>query len=155
MLTALNLLPSIATLALDSRPISRQSATKRVQTLADGRAVVLAEVRDGLVIGHKPAGQPHEFDVARRLPLQPPARLHTVEIAVDVELEQHRRMIGGPPRRLRHDAVEPKVRQSERVHKGVDHANGVILVDPVVQALREQGRLTAIRTRHKAPHPIP
>ena len=39
--------------------------------------------------------QPHHFQVAASLTLQPPARLDPVEIAVDVELEHRRRMIRG------------------------------------------------------------
>ncbi len=55
LFTALNLLPSIATLAFVSRPISRHSSTNRAQTLRMAPAVVLAEVGDRLVVGHKPA----------------------------------------------------------------------------------------------------
>ena len=53
-------------------------------------------------------------------------------------------MIGRPTRRLGHDAVEPELAQVNRIHEGVDHADGVVLVDPVVQALGKQRRLTAI-----------
>jgi hypothetical protein len=53
LFTALNLLPSIATLACVSKPIVRHSATTRAH-FADGIAIVLAEVRNRLVIGHKP-----------------------------------------------------------------------------------------------------
>ena len=54
LFTALNLLPSIATLAFTSRPICRQSSTKRAR-LADGTAVVLPEIGDRLVVRDKPA----------------------------------------------------------------------------------------------------
>ena len=64
-------------------------------------------------------------------------------------------MIGRPARRLGHDAVEPELTQVDRIHEGVDHADGVVLVDPVIQALGKQRRLTAICTFDKAPHPIP
>src|SRR5271170_620704 len=85
LFTALNLLPSIATLACVSRPIMRQSATNRGADLADGAAVVLAEVGNGLVIGSKAAGQPHHLNVAPGLTLKPAARLGRVEIALYVE----------------------------------------------------------------------
>jgi hypothetical protein len=90
LFTALNLLPSIATLAFTSRPITRHSSTKRAY-LADRTAVVLPEIGDRLVVGDEPAKQPHQLDIAAGLALEPPARLHPVEIAVDVELQQ----IGG------------------------------------------------------------
>src|SRR3954447_16222413 len=68
---------------------------------ADGLAIVLAEVGYGLEVRHQAAGQPNQFDVALALPLQAPARLHPVEVAVDVNLQQRRRMVGRPSCRLR------------------------------------------------------
>src|SRR5262249_12758311 len=56
--------------------------------LLDGATVVLAEVRNGLVVRSQPTKQPHHLDVAPRLAFQSPARLHTVEVAIDVELKQ-------------------------------------------------------------------
>ncbi len=54
---------------------------------------VLAEVGNRLVIRDEPAGQPHYLDIAPGLTLKPAARLNPLEIAVDVELQQDRRMI--------------------------------------------------------------
>lgn len=55
--------------------------------VADRRAVVLAEVGDRFEIRHELAGQPNEFNVALRLALQAPARLDSIQIPVDVDLE--------------------------------------------------------------------
>ncbi len=69
-----------------------QPAAKRHEPgadLANGPAVVLAEIGDRLVIRNQAAGQPHDLDIAPRLALQPAARLNPVEIAVDVELQQN------------------------------------------------------------------
>src|SRR6478736_9878786 len=49
-----------------------------------------------------------------------------------------------PAGRSRLDTFEPKVREIPRVDERVDGSNGVLLVDPVVQALRQKRRLTAI-----------
>ena len=87
-LTALNLLPSIATLAFVSSPMVRHNATNRAQTFLHGAAIILAEVGDRLVIRNQPSRQPHHLDIAASLTLKPPARLDPIEIAVDVELEQ-------------------------------------------------------------------
>ena len=57
-LTALNLLPSMAT-----------------------------EVRDGLEVRRKTSSQPHQFDVALALSLQSATQLRAVEVAVDIDLE--------------------------------------------------------------------
>ena len=85
-LTALNLLPSIATLAFASSPISRQSSTKRAHALRSALPLSL-RIGDGFVIEHQPPRRPHHLDVAASLTLEPAARLHSVEIAVDVELQ--------------------------------------------------------------------
>ena len=112
LFTALNLLPSIATLAFESRPICAAQLDEPRTHLLDGAAVVLAEVRNRLVVGRQPTEQPHHLDVAPSFAFQPPARLHPVEIAVDVELQQSRRMIGRPSGRRRLDAVEPQLGRS-------------------------------------------
>ena len=56
--------------------------------LADGSAIVLAEVGNRLVIRYKPARQPHHLNVARSLTLEPSTRLNPIEIAVNVELHR-------------------------------------------------------------------
>jgi hypothetical protein len=85
----------------------------------------------------------------------PPARLDPIEIAVDVELQLHRRMIGRPAGRLGSDPAEPQIAQIECVDKGVDHANGIVLDDPVFQAFWKQSALSAIQPFNEALHPIP
>ena len=54
----------------------------------DGLAVVLAEIGYRLEVRHQAAGQPHQLDIALALPLQAPARLHPIEVSVDVNLQQ-------------------------------------------------------------------
>src|SRR5215471_20954196 len=56
--------------------------------LLDAAAVVLAEVRNRLVVRRQSTEQPHHFDVAPRFAFQPAARLHPVEVAIDVELQE-------------------------------------------------------------------
>ena len=46
--------------------------------LADGLAIVLAEIGYRLEVRHQTPGQPHQLDVALALPLQAPARLHPI-----------------------------------------------------------------------------
>jgi hypothetical protein len=48
-------------------------------------------------------------------------------------------MIGRPTSRLGHDTVEPELTQADRIHEGVDPADGLVLVDPVIQALGKTG----------------
>ena len=50
----------------------------------DAFAAVPAEVGDGLEVGCQSARQPHQLDVALALALEAAARLHSVQITVDV-----------------------------------------------------------------------
>ena len=122
---------------------------------ADGPAIVLAKVGNRLVIGNKPASEPHHFDVAYGLSLEPPARLDPIEVAVNVELQQHRRMIRRPTGRLGVDPAEPKIAQIELVDKDGDHPNGIVLNNPIFQAFRKQRALSSIHPFNEALHPIP
>src|ERR1019366_6883476 len=119
-----------------------------------GAAVVLAEVGNRLVVGSKPARQPHHLNVAPSFTLQSPARLDPVEIAVDVELQQHRWMIRRPARYLGIDPAKPKFGQIEFLDKDIDHANRIVLADPVCHAFRKQRALPAIRPLNEALHLI-
>src|SRR5436190_2616909 len=99
--------------------------------------------------------QPHHLDIAPSLALEPAARLNPVEIAVDVELQQDRRVIRRPAGRLGIDPAEPKPGQIEFVDKDLDYANRIVLADPVSQAFRKQRDLPTIRALNEAPHMIP
>src|SRR6202040_1347395 len=92
---------------------------------------------------------------AASLTLQPPARLDPVEIAVDVELEHRRRVIRGPAGRCRIDAIEPEVAEFQRLDEHIDRPNRIALVDPIIEAFRQQRRLLAIRPLNETLHHFP
>jgi hypothetical protein len=100
--------------------------------LADGLAVVPAEVGYGLEVGHQAAGQPNQLDIALALPLQPPARLHPIEVSVDVNLQQRRRMVGRPSRRLRLDPAKAELRQIKLIDEDIDRPNRIVLAQIVI-----------------------
>jgi hypothetical protein len=50
-------------------------------------AIVGAEIGDGLEVRLQRPQQPDDLNVAMAFGLQPPARTHAIEIAVDVELQ--------------------------------------------------------------------
>ncbi len=64
-------------------------------------------------------------------------------------------MIRRPAGCLGIDPAEPKLGQIEFVDKDVNHANGIVLADPVFQAFRKQRALSAIHPLNEAPHVIP
>ena len=53
----------------------------------DRPAIVLAKVGDRLEVRRQPPSQPHQLGIALRFPFEPPARLHAVEIAVEIDLQ--------------------------------------------------------------------
>ena len=123
--------------------------------LADRRPVVAAEIRDRLEVRHQPAGQPHQLDTALGLPFEPTARLDAIEIAVKIDLQQGRWIIGRTPRRIRNNPGKPQRAQIKFVNKSIDHPNRVVLRHILFQAFRKQHRLTPIRALNISRHPNP
>ena len=64
-------------------------------------------------------------------------------------------MVGRPACRCRLDAFEAEIGQIERVDKAINHANGIALLDPLIEAFRQQRRLSAIGTLNEALHGSP
>jgi hypothetical protein len=102
----------------------------------DRRAIVPAEVGNRLEVRRQPTGQPHQLDIALRFPFQPPARLHPVEIAVEVHLQQRRGMVGRSARHRRRHPRKPQGGKVQLVDEDFDHPNRVLLADIVFQAVR-------------------
>ena len=121
----------------------------------DRRPFVLAEIGDRLEVRRQPAQEPHNLDVAASLALEPSARMHAVEITVDVELHMDRGMISWAAGVGRIDAGEAKIAQIQHLDERIDHANRIAVVDPVIEAFRQQRRLPPICPRDKARHHVP
>ncbi len=64
-------------------------------------------------------------------------------------------MIGRPARCLRSDPVEPKAAQIKRLDKRLDHVDGIVVLDPIVQAFRQKGHLGTVDPFDKSTHPSP
>ena len=112
-------------IAVDVDEMQRLAAMEK-HHLADRRPIVLAEIGNRFVIRDQSAEKPDHLEIATGLTLQPPARLHPIEIAVDVELEQGRGMIRGPARYFRHNAFEPELAQIKRIDERIDRANRLL-----------------------------
>src|SRR6195256_2876698 len=121
---------------------------------ADGLAIVFPEVGYGLEVRHQAAGQPNQLDVALALPLQAPARLHPIEVSVDVNLQKRRRMIGWPSCCLRFNTAEAKPHQIKLIDKDINRPDRIIPAQIVVQSLGKQCALTTIIANDKASHRI-
>src|SRR3954464_15495085 len=64
-------------------------------------------------------------------------------------------MIRRPTRAGRLNATEPQFSQIEGRNEGVDHANRIVICNPVIQAFRQQSRLPAISPFNEACHAQP
>ncbi len=90
----------------------------------------------------------------RRLALKAPARRQAIEIAVEVELQHHRRVIGWPACRRRIGAFEPERRQIKLVDEGVDDPHRVGAIDIVVEPIRRKVASLRFCPRRNAPSAI-
>src|SRR6516165_6880809 len=101
------------------------------------RAVVPTEIGNGLEIRRVLSRQPHAFDIAPRFALQSPARLHPVQIAVEIELEHCRRAIPGSAGCGR--PGKAKRWQIQFVDEYIHHPDQVLFVDIVIQTIGRAG----------------
>ena len=120
---------------------------------ADGASVVLAEVGDGLEVGREPPGEPHQLEIALRFALEPAARGDAVQIAVDIQLEQHRRVIAGASGGRRGGTLKPQLPQIELLDERFDDTHRVVLGHIIVQARRQQSGLASVLAFNESLHP--
>ena len=98
--------------------------------------------------------QPHQLDIALRLAFKPAARVDAVEVAVDVDLQQYRWMIGGASRGKRFDSFETQLQQRQLINEGVDDSNWIVFGDEIFEAFWENGGLITIQAFNKSLHEI-
>jgi hypothetical protein len=77
--------------------------------LGDRQPIVLAEIGNCLVIGSEAAREPHHFDVASSLTLEPPARLNPIEVAVDVKLPSSAKPSSSTKRSMAQTGLSPAI----------------------------------------------
>ncbi len=144
LLTALNFEPSMAATAPAKSPSWRHSTTncRHAAWIASPLSRRNRAIR--LVVRRQATHKPHEFDVALRLALQSAAGRDAVQIAVEVELQQHRRIVGRTSRRSRLRPGEAQGAQVEFVDESLDDAYRVVLGHVVVQRSGKKPRLTPI-----------
>jgi hypothetical protein len=64
-----------------------------------------------------------------------------VQVAVDEELEQDRRVVARPSRSCRRSTLETELGKVQLFDEKIDNPDQMILADPVLQPLRKQRRL--------------
>src|SRR5205814_6556502 len=114
----------------------RQSATNCPHT---ARIAAPLSLRKSAIVLKSGASRPvsHISSILRlRFAFQPPAGLNAVEIAVEVNLQQRRGMIGRPARRRRRHSRKPQGGKVQFVDEDLNHPNRVLLADVILQAMR-------------------
>ena len=120
--------------------------------LADRLAIILAEVGDGLVIRRQTPGQPHNLNITQGFPFKAPARLNTIEVTVDIELQQNPGLIARPARCLRLDPVKAKITEIKFIDKNINNPNRVVFADIILKAFGKQRNLATINALDKTLH---
>ncbi len=109
--------------------------------LADRQAVVSSEVGNRLEVGHQPPGQPDQLDVALGLALQASTRLDAVQVPVNVDLQERRRVVARAARGRRQGPLKPQHPKVELVDEDIDHPYRIVFRNPIVQPFRKQHAL--------------
>lgn len=104
----------------------------------------MAEVGDGLEVGCEPSSEPHQLDVALGLALQATAGLNAIQVAVDVELQLHRRVIRRSTSGGWIHALEAERLKIQFLDERVNDAHRVVFADIVIQTLGQQNNLVSI-----------
>ena len=102
----------------------------------EGGQVATAELADGLVAGTRLAREEHEADITLQAILQLARAGDPGGVAVEEDLQHHRRVVRRHPSRLVVGRQEG--RQVELVHEHVDEGRQAVGGDPVTHAGRHQ-----------------
>jgi hypothetical protein len=92
---------------------------KFTKDLVEGIAIVAPKVSDGLEVRLQVTQQPDHLDIAVGLGLQPTARPHPVQVAVDVEFQQICRRIARAARHLRLDTGKRSRRKIQPIDASI------------------------------------
>src|ERR1017187_550914 len=84
--------------------------------------------------------------------LQSPTRLHSVQVPIDIDLEQHPRVVRRPARRLRIHPLKAHLPQVQLLDEGLDHPGRVVLRHVVLDTLGQQTDLSSVRALDKSLH---
>ena len=107
--------------------------------------IALPEFGDRHVARAAAAAQPHQLHVAPHLGFKPPGASDALLAAVQVQLQQHPRIVGRlPGAAVRAGVLKSQPVQIQGAGPKIDRAHRVVRADVVVQAVRQQDALAAV-----------
>jgi hypothetical protein len=107
-----------------------------VAHLDKGAAIILAKIRNRLVVRRKASRQPDKFDIALAFPFQAPARWYAVEVAVNIDFEKRRWAIRRPAERRRLHIFKSERGQIEAIHERIDRTNRIVIANVLIENSR-------------------
>src|SRR5450759_480365 len=118
----------------------------------DRLTIAFAEIGDRLEVRHQSPAQPHQFHIAVSRGLQTPTGLNTIEVAVDVDLQQNRGVISRPTGRCRIDAFKTQLAQIKLIDEDIDHSNRIGLGNIVIEAFGQHDALRSVLALYETLH---
>src|SRR5271157_1019775 len=118
--------------------------------LTNGLAIVLAEIRNGLEVRRQMPRQPDQLDITLAFALKASARRNPIEIAINVYLEQRRRVIAEPSSFQRRNPTKAKLAKIKTINESVNRAYRIVLGHIVFKFGWEQTALAPVNPLHKA-----
>src|SRR5882762_2088399 len=118
----------------------------------DRRGILRTKVSQRLEVGRQPSDQPHQLEIALRLPLESARRLNPVQIAVQIDLEHRCWVITRPTRGLRLHALKTQSRQIKLAHERVHDPHRILFRDVLLKLRRQQRPLGSIRLIDESAH---
>jgi hypothetical protein len=151
LLTALIRAPSTASSSRPKRSSRPHSSTNWRKT--DLNAPRLSRRKSAIVLksGFSVRNSQMTSMLRRHSRLQPTARPHPIQIAIDGELKEIAWRVARPARRLGFDAQEARTRQIKPVNEGVDKTHRIVGPDIIIHRLRQQQKLVARESRNVSP----
>ena len=118
------------------------------------KAVVLAKIRNGLEVGSQATQQPDHFQIARGLRLEPPAGAHPIDVSINIELQQIRRIVARPTRVLRLNAPETGFLQITLINERLNETHRIFSTDVIINCYRQKQSLVAVAALYMLHAPL-
>src|SRR6266545_2979632 len=124
---------------------------KGTADLLDRLEVIFAKIGDRLEIRRELFEQPHELNIASRLAFEETRGAQSVEIAIDIQLEQISWMVGGTATWCSHGAEKAELVKLKLINKGINEADWIVVGDIFIERRRKEYEcvtLDALDMRH-------
>ena len=96
------------------------------------------------MVGSQATQQPDHFQIAGGLRLEPPAGAHPIDVSINVELEQIRRIVARSARVFRLNAPEPGCLQVTLINERLNEAHRIFSTDVIINCYWQKQSLVTV-----------